>query len=50
MFDRGGGEYRIDGELRCPVCEESVETMDEMYDHLRIHDVDPEERPGQTDG
>lgn len=34
-------EYRPGADYDCPVCGESVETMSDVYDHLRVHDVEP---------
>ena len=37
------GPYRFEGTFECPVCEESIETVDDVYDHLGLHDLDLEE-------
>lgn len=34
--------FTFEQEFDCPVCEEPLRTVDDVYDHLGLHDLDLE--------
>lgn len=51
MADPGGNRaFQPSEDYECPVCGEAVETMSDIYDHLRVHDVEISELRVDADG
>lgn len=32
--------FEFDGDFVCPVCEDPLNTVDDVYEHVRLHDLD----------
>jgi uncharacterized protein YbaR (Trm112 family) len=32
--------FEFDADFACPVCKDPLDTVDDVYEHIRLHDLD----------